>query len=531
MKHFQIRFFIMVSFVSLLLAGCGSDTAVPAAPPATVPPTSAVASAALSTPATTTAATTAVSTTAPATTVASTTTAATTSPPTTAAATNTSAVTTAVITAAPTTSAAIQAPSPSTIAGSNSSDWTTYHRDNARTGYVAGVPDPTKLTQKWTVKLDGAVYAEPLVVGSHLLIATEGNSLYSLNTETGEQEWHTNIAPPVPRSALPCGNIDPSGITGTPVYDPASGLVFAVAEVSGPAHLLVGLDINNGQVKVRRSADLPGMEPAPHQQRAALALSQGMVYIAYGGLFGDCGNYKGRVLAIRTDGQGDFLSFQVPTPREGGIWAASGPTIDANGRVYVAVGNGEETKGAWDHSDSVLRLSPDLKLEDGFAPKEWQSENARDADLGSMGPALLSNGLIFIAGKGRTGYVLKASALGGVGGQLQQAPVCAGFGGAATLGSTVFVPCTNGLMQVKIAGDGTITKGWQASSKITGSPIIGGQTVYSLGGDTLYALNSETGQQRTSLAVGAVNRFATPTLSKGTIFVGTLSGVVAVSLG
>jgi outer membrane protein assembly factor BamB len=394
---------------------------------------------------------------------------------------------------------------------------------------VAGVPDPTKLTQKWTVKLDGAVYAEPLVVGSHLLVATEGNSLYSLNTETGQQEWHTNIGPPVPRSALPCGNINPSGITGTPVYDPASGLVFAVAEVSGPAHLLVGLDVNNGQIKIRRPADLPGMEPAPHQQRAALALSQGMVYIAYGGLFGDCGNYKGRVLAIRTDGQGDFLSFTVPTPREGGIWAASGPAIDANGRVYVAVGNGEQTSGDWDHSDSVLRLAPDLKLEDGFAPKEWQTENAQDADLGSMGPALLSNGLIFIAGKGRNGYVLKASALGGVGGQLQETSVCAGFGGAATLGSTVFVPCTSGLLQLKIADNGNMTKGWQAAP--TGSPIIGGQTVYSLGGDTLYALNSETGQQRAALVVGAVNRFATPTLSKRTVFVGTLSGVEAVSLG
>src|SRR6185369_7951361 len=102
------------------------------------------------------------------------------------------------------------------------------------------------------------------------------------------------------------------GITGTPVYDSTSGLVFAVAEVSGPAHLLIGVEVRTGEIKVRRSADVEGMEPAPHQQRAALTLSEGMVYIAYGGLFGDCGNYQGTVIASRTDGSGDLLSYRVP---------------------------------------------------------------------------------------------------------------------------------------------------------------------------------------------------------------------------
>lgn len=410
-------------------------------------------------------------------------------------------------------------------------DWPTYHRDNARTGFVSGEKDPQRLVKKWSRPLDGAVYAEPLVIGSHILVATEGNSLYSLNGANGQVEWRTNIGQPVPGSALPCGNIDPSGITGTPVYDPASGLVFAVGLIGGPAHILVGVNLQDGQVKIRRPVDLPGMDPAPHQQRAALALSQGMVYIAYGGLFGDCGNYHGLVVASRTDGTGNLLSFQVPTPREGGIWAPSGPAIDSNGRLYVAVGNGEQTSGEWDKSDSVLRLSPDLKLEDGFAPKEWAAENQADADLGSMGPALLANGLIFIAGKGGTGYTLKANALGGVDGQLQKTGGCAGFGGAAVVESRVFVPCTSGLREISVSADGRMTPGWQAPSQITGSPIVGGQTVYVMGRNgTLYALNSETGQERASLALGPVNRFATPTLSQGTIYVGTLAGVEAVSL-
>ena len=57
-------------------------------------------------------------------------------------------------------------------------DWPTYHRDNARSGYLPDMPDPQQLTVAWNTPLDGAVYAEPLVVSGHILVATENNSLY-----------------------------------------------------------------------------------------------------------------------------------------------------------------------------------------------------------------------------------------------------------------------------------------------------------------------------------------------------------------
>lgn len=71
--------------------------------------------------------------------------------------------------------------------------------------------------------------------------------------------------------------------------------------------------------------------------------------------------------------------------------------------------------------------------------------------------------------------------LGGVGGQLQEKGICDGFGGAAVVESRVFVPCTSGVREIKVAADGKITQGWQAPSDINGSPIVGGQTVYVLG--------------------------------------------------
>lgn len=424
-------------------------------------------------------------------------------------------------------------PTPSLLASSSAlspTDWPTYHRDNTRTGYLPNLADPLRLTVLWTTALDGAVYAEPLVVGEHLIVATEGNSVYSLDVRAGQVEWRTNLGEPVPRSALPCGNINPLGITGTPVYDADTESVFAVAEVSGPAHLLVGINARTGDVQMRRSADPEGMLPAAQQQRAALALAHGMVYVAFGGLFGDCGSYHGWVIASRTDGSGALLAYQVPTQREGGIWAPSGPVIDNVGRLYVSVGNGSEVFGPWDHSDSVLRLSRTLTLEDGFAPEQWRQDNLTDADLGSLGPVLLPGDAIFIVGKSGVGYVLRSNSLGGVGGQVVAKPMCHAYGGAAVVGSTVFVPCNEGLQQVEVGPGARLTLGWQAR-QVPGSPVVGGHTIYSLDrSGTLHALDANTGQERAAVAVGATSRFATPTLFPNRVFIGTLTGVVAVSI-
>ena len=415
------------------------------------------------------------------------------------------------------------ATTPATPATLPDPNWTTYHGNNTRTGYVANMPDPHKFTRAWKVRLDGAVYASPLVVGGHVIVVTEGDSFYSLDMHTGQVLWHTRVGTPVPQSTLPCGDIDPLGITGTPVYDPATSLVFAVAEVSGPTHVLVGVDVNTGQVKVRRSADAPGMEPRPQQQRSALLLSQGIVYVAYGGLAGDCGNYHGWVVGLRTDGQGSMRVFQVPTTRQGGIWAPAGPAVDAKG-------NGAATQGSWDHSDSVLRLSPRLRLEDGFAPTGWQQENATDSDLGSMGPLLLPGGLIFADGKSGKGYLLKADDLGGIGGQALVMSICHAFGGAAAVGSIIFIPCSKGMMQAQVGPGIQLKLGWKAPSLVAGSPVVGGHTVYNL--DThdgiLYAFNMDTGAVIARAPVGQASRFATPALSGSYIFVGTFTGITAV---
>src|SRR6266581_806329 len=274
--------------------------------------------------------------------------------------------------------------------------WPTYGRDVARSDVAAGVATPGLLKVSWRAHLDGAVYGQPLLVGNLVIAATENDSVYALDQASGRVIWRSHVGTPVPLSDLPCGNIDPLGITGTPVYDPASGLVFAVAETTGGAHLLAGIRLSDGKLRVRREVEPPRGDPIATQQRPALALRAGRVYIAFGGLNGDCANYVGSVVSVATNGRGRIRSYAVPTSRRAGIWATGGVLATA-GRLFVSVGNGASTT-SYDGSDSVLALSPQLRRIDLFAPSVWAQDNASDADLGSMTPAVTGR-YVFISGK------------------------------------------------------------------------------------------------------------------------------------
>lgn len=106
------------------------------------------------------------------------------------------------------------------------------------------------------------------------------------------------------------------------------------------------------------------------------------------------------------------------------------------------------------------------------------------------------------------------------------------YGGAAVNGQVAFIPCVDGLREIRLGSGANLLTGWQAPRQVTGSPVIGGNTVYSLypGGGMLYALDAATGSVRATVSVGTTSRFATPTLFQNTIFVGTMTGTVAVEI-
>src|SRR5262249_14120551 len=106
-----------------------------------------------------------------------------------------------------------------------------YHNNPARTGlYLA--PNLTRAARAtmhrdtgFTATSKGPTYAQPLFVdggasGPDLLItATTRNQVSAFNAASGAVVWQRVLAAPMPRSQLPCGNIDPLGIISTPYVD------------------------------------------------------------------------------------------------------------------------------------------------------------------------------------------------------------------------------------------------------------------------------------------------------------------------
>lgn len=414
--------------------------------------------------------------------------------------------------------------------------WPTDHGNNLRSGVASGATTYRGLHTAFSKTLDGAVYGSPILAGNNLIVATENNTVYALDPATGSVRWSRHLRAPVSdTSVFACnGNISPSGITSTPAYDPVTGRVFVMTVTysgGGVRHEIWGLNAGNGAVGMNRRIEVPGTDPAAQQQRIALAVDRGNVYVGFGGLAGDCGNYKGAMISLKANGQLGAVAYVVPTPREGAMWSPGGPVVQPNGNLLVAVGNGESTS-AYDYSDSITELTPTMKRVSFFAPTTWAHDNQVDYDLGSLTPAYTSTGYLLQAGKSGNGYTVRIGALGGIGGQKFEGPLCRAFGVSAVTGATVYLPCTDGVTRVTVGTDGRFTKQWTATG-IPGSPIVGPGALYALGGQNgsrLYALNGGTGAAFGAVSVGSTNRFATPMLVGNKVYVGTLGGVVAVSV-
>jgi len=411
---------------------------------------------------------------------------------------------------------------PSSSDSSSGGNWTTYHQDNLRSG-IESMASVTGVRSQWgsPTGLDGQVYAEPLVCGNTVFVATEDDSVYAINASSGGVIWRTHLGTPMPGGSLPCGDIDPSGITGTPVIDVETATLYAVAFFSSGQHVLFGLNITNGSVGTQVVVDPPGANPLVEQQRGALTLANGYVYVVYGGLYGDCGDYHGWVVGAPVSGTGGLIAYQVPTQREGGIWGTAGTSVSASGDLYVATGNGASST-TFDHGDSVIELSPSLAELGYFAPTNWAQLNADDTDLGSVAPTILPNGDIFQIGKAGVGYLLNGTDLGGIGGQITNTTICDGaYGGTARLGDSVFVPCVDGLVDVTV-GASSLSVAWQTSDFDSGSPIVTGNIVWSVDipSGELLGFNVSNGHQVFSYSMGSADHFISPSAAPGQLFVG-----------
>jgi len=420
---------------------------------------------------------------------------------------------------------------------SGPADWTVYHHDALGSGVdTSGVSfDPA--IHAWTTALDADTFGEPLEATGRVFVATLNDTVYALAANTGSVLWSSHLGTPVPQAMIPCnGDISPVGIVSTPVIDTSRAEIFVVADelVNGAAeHVLYGLSIYSGTELLAQPVDPPEEVVVPGGteailNRASLTIDEGQVVFGYGGNDGDCGPYHGWIVAV-PEGGGPMSTFEVDSQTgndQGAVWmGGAAPLVDNNGNVWFADGNGSVggntpcNNSQYDDSDGVLELNSSLMLQHFFAPSDWCDDNQNDRDLGSVAPAMLSDGYIVQGGKSQTAYLLNQANLGQWGGQVQQMMSFCGSdidGGPAVQGSVVYLPCQAGIVALSVSPP-TMTQLWQQPNGVGTPPILASGHIWAISGNHLDEFSPANGvrTQQLPLAAGSQNHFPTPSVGDG----------------
>jgi hypothetical protein len=353
----------------------------------------------------------------------------------------------------------------------------TYHNDLARDGAnmreFALTPanvNTTNFGKLTSCTVDGAIYGQPLWVANltvgganHnvVFVATEHDSLYAFDADAVpcQQLWTVSLIDathgaaagettvPYTLFGVAGGAIAPEiGVTGTPVIDPTTGIVYAVSMSVNAAHTtyyhrLHALDLATGAEKAGAPATIMGTYPLAaggtvsfdshqHLQRSGLALVNGVVYVSFASQE-DAGTWYGWMMGYQygTSLTQTAVFNATPNLKDGGIWmSGSAPAADSSNNLFVVTGNGgfdTVNNPPHDFGDSLIKLTtPALTVSQWFTPADQATDNINDVDFGAGGTAMLADlpagspfiHLLLCGGKDESLYVINRDTLGGYGG-------------------------------------------------------------------------------------------------------------------
>ena len=262
-------------------------------------------------------------------------------------------------------------------------DVLTYHNDNARTGQnlsetVLNLTNVSSNTfgRLFTISVDSKVDAQPLYaaavsipgMGTHnvLFVATEHDSVYALDADTGTVLWQVSLLKPGETTSddRGCGQVEPEiGVTSTPVIDRHVGLqsiIYLVAmSKDGTGNYfqrLHALNLATGQEQFGGPVDIqavfPGtgdnstggnvvFDPKQYKERPGLLLLNHVVYTSWSSHC-DIRPYTGWVIGYDQSSlkQVNVLNI-APNGSKASIWASgAGPATDSGGNIYVLAANG-----------------------------------------------------------------------------------------------------------------------------------------------------------------------------------------------
>ena len=233
------------------------------------------------------------------------------------------------------------------------------------------------------------------------------------------------------------------GIRGTPVVDPDSRRVFVVT--GGDPHVVHAISVDDGtEVKTggwpvtlsatTLSYKTQAFNSGAQNQRGALLLLNHILYIPFGGHYGDGGDYLGWIVAVDTTDPTKFAGWATQSPRSG-IWGSGGLASDGT-HVFGVTGDATDVDRSVSDSEEVLRVTGMAAFTRDpasvFVPTEWSGWDrpAGDLDFGASTPAFVplpagSNPPSLLVAPAKAGrlYVLDGSNLSsgkypGTGGEL-----------------------------------------------------------------------------------------------------------------
>ncbi len=345
-----------------------------------------------------------------------------------------------------------------------------------------------------------------------------------------------------------------------------------------------GAELSGGPVEVAATVSGSGassFDPASYEERSALLLSKGYIYVSFTSHC-DIAPYSGWVMAYtqRSLTLNSVLNVGPNSSSGPAIWmAGGGPAADAAGNVYLLTANGAfETTldgngfpNKQDYGNSFLKISSagaGLKILDYFTMSNAVSESNADLDLGSGGAMLLpdlqdasqtTRHLVVGAGKDGNIYVVDRDSMGkfsatsnNIFQQLSGAVASGIFSTPAYFNGTVYYGDVGSTLKAfavsaarltatpksqtatqftypgtapSISANGT-ANGIVWAHENTGPAVLHAYDAADLNHE-LYNSNQAAGNRD---HFGAGNKFITPMVSGGKVFVGTTNAVAVFGL-
>jgi hypothetical protein len=319
-------------------------------------------------------------------------------------------------------------------------------------------------------------------------------------------------------------------------------------------------------------------DPAQYNERPGLLEVGGTVYTTWGSHCDD-GPYSSWIMSYSADtlAQTSVLDL-VPNGQDGGIWmSGAAPGADASGNIYFIVGNGDfgttlNTSGFPANQNcgncfAKISSSAPLTLLDYFTPLNTVSESNGDVDFGSGGPLLLpdvvdvsgtTRHLAVGAGKDQNIYVVDRDNMGKfnstanniyqeISGQLADGM----WSKPSYFNNTVYFaavtdalkafPVTSAMLATSPSSQSTVHFGYPGATPTISANGATNGIVWAVENNTtgiLHAFNAtnlatelyNSNQAANSRDQFADNKYITPVITNGKVYVGTPNSVAVFGL-